>query len=142
MQTSWTKPWTHFKSPLRVVVQFLGRSRNHQAQRRRKLTAQLQETQQLLLRRDRELEQQRQETRHWQQRARHLESEQRRALHAPPPLPPDPPVGKHGYGPRLISLAVNLAQSVGLRGTQRALQIFFDWLQVAQDIPHATTIRN
>lgn len=31
-------------------------------------------------------------------------------------LPEDPPLGTHGYGARMISLCVNVAQKVGLRG--------------------------
>jgi hypothetical protein len=64
-----------------------------------------------------------------------LEREQRRAEQAPRPLPADPPIGKHGYGPRLVSLAVNLGKAVGLRGANRAMKIFFDWLGVAQKVP-------
>jgi hypothetical protein len=42
----------------------------------------------------------------------------------------------------MISLAVNLARSAGLRGAVRVLQVFFAWLGVEQAIPGRTTIRN
>lgn len=141
VKTSWTKTWSDFKSPLRVVAQFLWRSRENKAKKCSELKEKLEECQLLLARRDAELEQQREEMRQWQQRARRLETEKRIAEQSARPLPPDPPVGKHGYGARMVSLAVNLAQGVGLRGAHRALKIFFAWLKVEQDIPHATAIR-
>ena len=42
----------------------------------------------------------------------------------------------------MISLAVNMARSVGLRGAARALELFFDWLGVEQATPTRTSIRN
>jgi hypothetical protein len=56
-------------------------------------------------------------------------------------LPDDPPVGSHGYGPRKICLAVNLARAVGLRGAERVLGIVFDWLEVEETVPDWTSIR-
>ena len=57
-------------------------------------------------------------------------------------LPEDPPMGTHGYGARLISLAANLAKSVGLRGAERVLRLVFDWLGLEQDTPTRTAIRD
>ena len=42
----------------------------------------------------------------------------------------------------MISLAVNLARSVGFRGAVRTLQVFFQWLGVGRAIPSRTSIRN
>jgi hypothetical protein len=42
----------------------------------------------------------------------------------------------------MISLAINVAQSIGLRGAVRALRVFFQWLGVEQAIPGRTSIRN
>jgi hypothetical protein len=56
-------------------------------------------------------------------------------------LPADSPVATHGYGVRMICLAVTLAQTVGFRGAERVLQIMFAWLGIPQDVPHHTTIR-
>jgi hypothetical protein len=57
-------------------------------------------------------------------------------------LPEDPSIGTHGYGARMISLAVNTAMSVGLRGAERVLKLFFQWLGIEQDTPTRTSIRN
>ena len=56
-------------------------------------------------------------------------------------LPEDLPLGTHGYGARMISLCVNVAQKVGLRATQTVLRIVFEWLGLEQKIPDWTTIR-
>ena len=42
----------------------------------------------------------------------------------------------------MISLAVNLARSVGFRGAVRTLQVFFQWLGIDRAIPGRTSIRN
>lgn len=57
-------------------------------------------------------------------------------------LPEDLPLGTHGYGARMVSLCVNVAQKVGLRGAQAVLRIVFEWLGLEQKIPDWTTIRN
>jgi hypothetical protein len=56
-------------------------------------------------------------------------------------LPADPAVGTHGYGARMVCLAVALAQAVGFRGAERVLKIVFEWLGVEQDLPDFSTIR-
>ena len=56
-------------------------------------------------------------------------------------LPADPSVGTHGYGVRMVCLAVALAQAVGFRGAERVLQIVFAWLGIEQKLPNFSTIR-
>jgi len=141
--TSWTVKWSDFKSPLRVVVQVLLRSRETKASKCRELKEKLDEAQRIVAQRERELEQQREEIRELRQQMQRLETEKQIQAEATgPSLPDDPPIGTHGYGPRMVSLAVNLARTVGLRGAQRALEIVFDWLEVEQAVPHFTAIRN
>ena len=57
-------------------------------------------------------------------------------------LPEDRPLATHGYGARMISLAVNVARSVGLRGAERVLRLFFDWLGIKQNTPSRTSVRD
>lgn len=52
----------------------------------------------------------------------------------------EPPHGHH-YGAGLIALSVNLARRIGLRPTEHALTIFFDWLGVPTEIPRYQSIR-
>jgi hypothetical protein len=142
VESSWTKTGPSFKSPLRVVVRFLLRSRENKADKCGELRRRLEESQRFLAERQAELEQQREETRSWQREALRLERELRHIQRPAPLLPADPSLGKHGYGVRMVCLAVNLAQAVGFRGAHRSLTIFFEWLQVERRIPHPTTIRN
>lgn len=142
MQVSWTGSGSRFKSPVRVVVQFLERSRNRKASRCRELKHELDGIQRLVARQEAKLERQMEDIRELKQQVRRLETEKRIQAQAPSPLPADPRIGAHSYGPRLISLSVNLAQAVGLRGAQRTLKVVFDWLGVKHKIPHWTTIRN
>lgn len=80
------------------------------------------------------LDELREQQRQWEQDRRVLEGFARR-------LPDDPPLGTHGYGARMISLCVNVAQKVGLRAAQVVLRIVFEWLGLEQQIPNWSTIR-
>lgn len=42
----------------------------------------------------------------------------------------------------MISLSVNVAKLTGFRGAANTLKVVFDWLGVAQEIPHWTAIRS
>jgi hypothetical protein len=81
------------------------------------------------------LDELREQTRQWEHDRRVLDESAVR-------LPDDPPLGTHGYGARMVSLCVNVAQKVGLRGAQAVLRIVFEWLGVEQKIPDWTSIRN
>jgi len=142
VDSSCTKKRINFKSPLRVVVRFLLRSRENEANKRRELKRRLDENQRFCAERQAELESQREQTRKWRQEALRLQSEMRSIQPPTLQLPADPPLGKHGFGARMVCLAVNLARAVGLRGAHRALKVFFEWLDVEQRIPHPTSIRN
>jgi hypothetical protein len=76
-----------------------------------------------------------------QERIRQLEAEVVQLKSRPVKLPSDPPLPHHGYGARLISLCVNLAQKIGLRSTPVILEIFWDWLGVEAKVPHWTAVR-
>ena len=143
MNTSWTECWSHFKSPLRVVVQILLRSRETLWKSYQRQKQKLHEVNCLAARWKVELERQRKENRGLRQQVRRLETEKQIIqAQATIRLPDDPPVNQHGYGSRMASLAVNLARAVGLRGSETVLKIMFEWLEVEQQIPHWTTIRS
>jgi hypothetical protein len=74
--------------------------------------------------------------------ARVQQLEAQRATPQAVTLPDDPPVGSHGYGPRMVSLAVNLARRIGLRGSEYAIKKFFEWLGIQQKAPCWTAIRS
>ena len=139
MEASWTKKWWEFKSPLRVVIQILLRSRKTIRRKYQEQTQELAAANRLLAQRLLELEEQGEVIGALKQQVRSLELEKQTAVIV---LPDDPPLNGHGYGPRLVSLAVNLAQVAGLRGAERTMETMFEWLGVQQQIPHWTTIRN
>lgn len=136
----------NYKSRSPVVAGFLLRSRETQKRR----CEQLQEQTQRLGRDCRQQETAR-ELAHeralaLQARVRQLLAEIKTLESQPLRLPDDPPIATHGYGARMISLCVNLAQKIGLRATSTILRIVFEWLgmdldQVQQQLPDWTTIR-
>lgn len=138
MATSWTKEWRQFKSPLRVVVEVIQKSRR----RLRRKLSQIKRTLNPALRRqaelEREIHQQSELIRSLRQRIVELETEKQSS---PITLPYDPPINGHGYGPRMISLAVNVAQVTGIRGAEQVLKIVFESLNIDESIPDFTTIR-
>ena len=56
-------------------------------------------------------------------------------------LPSDLPLPHHTYGPRMISLCLNLCKEVGFRPAETALRIICDWMGVKVDIPSFDAIR-
>lgn len=56
-------------------------------------------------------------------------------------LPDDPPASGQHYGASFMALSVNLARTVGLRKSVRAMKIFFKWLKVEQEIPSYQAVR-
>ena len=142
MGASWFERVRRFKSPVRVVSAFLLRSRETHAracQERKREVADLCQQVRAQTAAQTRLEQQNEELR---QQVRRLEEEREERANRAWELPPDPPLGTHGFGARLISLAVNLAQRVGLRGARAVLRIVFEWLGVGSKVPCWTSIRN
>jgi len=75
----------------------------------------------------------------WRERVLELEAQ----LAQPPavklPVGDVPPGQQYGAG--LITLCVNLARQIGLRPTERALRVVFQWLQAGERIPKYQSIR-
>jgi len=141
MVVSWTKIGLSFKSPLRVVVGVLLRSRENKTRKCRDLKERLDEAHAVIDRQKAEIERQAEEIRELKRQTRRLEDENRKPVATKCVLPEDPRLKGHKFGRRLIRLAVNLARVVGLRGAQRVLKIVWEWLGIEQQLPHWTTIR-
>jgi hypothetical protein len=79
------------------------------------------------------------ENRRWRERVEELAAQlaQPRAVKLPVG---DAPAGQQ-YGAGLITLCVNLASQIGLRPTERALRVVFEWLQAGERIPKYQSIR-
>jgi hypothetical protein len=123
------------------VAAFLLRSRETQAKRASEKALEIQnykrineQQQRVVANKEEELAQQRLEI-------AQLRVESQRLRRQPPVLPHDPPLPHHEFGPKMISLCVNLARRIGLRPTVDCLQIVFDWLGVAERLPDWTTVR-
>ena len=141
MGISWYEKVREFKSPLHVIATFLLRSRETQLEKVRKLSRQVDELRSQVEQQQQELQQKQKENDTLRQRAVEAEKQRDQAQQSVN-LPEDPPIGTHGYGARMISLAVNLARSVGFRGAVRTLRVFFQWLGIDRAIPSRTSIRN
>ena len=141
MATSWHKQARNYKSPWTVVAAFLLRSRETHRARNQELREQLRQRDEQHEHDARRIAQQQRKIEELRQRCGELEQE-RDAARQNVNLPADPPVTTHGYGARTISLAVNLAQSIGLRGAESVLKLFFDWLGVVCQLPTRTAIRS
>ena len=141
MQLSWTEVRSKFKLPLRVVGWCLWQRLQRQVRKSQHFKQQRDDTRRKIARQNVELARQQEKLDELQNRLRTLETENRRLAAAPWRLPDDPPLKSHKYGVRMICLAINLARVVGLRPSERALKIFWEWLGIEQSLPDWTTIR-
>ena len=141
MGLSWTEVRSKFKVPLRVVGWSLWRSLQRRARKCQRFRQERDEARRQVAQKNVELARQQEQLCELQNRLRDLEAENRRLATAPCRLPDDPPLESHKYGLRMICLAINLARVVGLRPSERALKIFWEWLGIEQPLPDWTTIR-
>ena len=130
-----------FKSPLRVVADFLWRSRETQARRAADKSQQIVDQQRIIQRQERDLAQLAQELAELKCQVAELRVENQRLRQHPPVMPHDPPLPQHGFGPKLMAVCVNLARRVGLRASVDSLRIVCDWLGITARLPDWTTVR-
>ena len=141
MVTSWYAESKKFKSPMHVVSAFLLRSRETQVARNQRLKQELNERDAQLAWYAEQFKQQQRKINELEQRCAEAEKQRDEAMQSVN-LPEDRPIGTHGYGARMVSLAINLAKSVGFRGAERVLQMVFQWFGLDQQTPAWTSIRN
>lgn len=130
-----------FKSPVRVVAAFLLRSRETQAQRAREKSQEIEDHKRIQQQQQRVIENAEEELAQKRLEIAQLRAENQRLRQQPPVLPHDPPLPHHQFGPKMISVCVNLARTIGLRPTVACLKIVFDWLGVTGRLPEWTTVR-
>ena len=141
MATSWIEQAKQFKSRMTVVAGFLLKSRETQARRAREKSAQVERLERLVEQQERSLRELRERQEGQAAEIARLKAENERLRNQPPILPEDPPLPYHEFGPKMISLCVNLARRTGLRAAPDVLRIVFDWLGVSPELPVWTTIR-
>lgn len=130
-----------FKSPVRVVAAVLLRSRETQAKRASQKTEEVQNLRRIHQQQQRDLANLRAELDQKKLQLAHLQAKSEQLRQQPPLLPYDPTLPNHEFGPKLISVCVNLARRIGLRPTVACLEIVFQWLGVTQQLPDWTTVR-
>jgi len=130
-----------YRSPLRVVAAMLWRSREAQARRaedfKREIAELCNQKQQLQAL----LQQAQDQADALKEQLREMRVEVQALENQPVRLPIDPVLPCHHYGPKMIALGINLAQSSGLRSAESALHLFHDAYGIIGKVPHWTTIR-
>jgi hypothetical protein len=130
-----------FKSPARLVVRFLFQSRETQKAKLEKRNAELTEAKEQLRNsrlRERQLEKQLDEQ---ARRIEELEQELADIRAQPIQLPDDPKLPHHSFGAKMISMCCNLSVAIGFRPAEKALEIFWEYLQLDTKRPVFETMR-
>jgi hypothetical protein len=130
-----------YRASVYEVARNLLRSRNTQRERAETLKERLAEQERMneqLRAERRQLDQQLRLAREQRDQAR---QELERLREQPLVLPDDPRLPHHSYGPRMISVCIQLAKAVGLRASIQALKIVLDWLSIRAKIPCWTSVR-
>ncbi len=141
MVTSWIEQAKQFKSPLSVVAGFLLRSRETQTERAKSQTQKIQRLKKELEQQQRTIREQREQLAEQNSQIVRMQIENQRFHKQPPTLPDDPPLPHHEFGPKMISLCVNLARRIGLRPAPDVLKMILAWLEVDANLPDWTTVR-
>ena len=130
-----------YRSPLRVVAAMLWRSRESLARRLEKCKKDVAELCQHKQQQHARLQRAEEEIEVFKQQVCELKVEIQSLENQPLRLPIDPVLPCHHYGPKMIALSINLAQKVGLRRAESALQLFHDAYGIETKVPCWTTIR-
>jgi hypothetical protein len=117
------------------------RSRETQAERARHKSEEIERLRRVLRQQQRDLDNASEELAEMKLRIAQLTIENDRLRRQPPVLPHDPVLPGHEFGPRMISVCVNLAMNVGLRASITCLEIVMDWLGSRVRLPVWTTVR-
>ena len=141
MVTSWIEQAKQFKSSLPVVAGFLLRSRQTQTQRAKSRTREIQQLKKDLEQQQRTIREQREQLEELNSQIARMQIENQRFCKRLPTLPDDPPLPHHEFGPKMISLCVNLARRIGLRPAPDVLKMILEWLGVDANLPDWTTVR-
>ncbi len=130
-----------YTSSLYEIARGLLRSRDNQAAKAAQLAEEVLELQAENSRLSSELKTQQERSEHSQQLLDQAATEIQKLREQPISLPADPPALHHSYGPKIISLCLKLAKTIGFRPAVRALKIVFAWLGVDAKIPSWESIR-
>lgn len=141
MVTSWIEQAKQFKSSWTVTAGFLLRSRETQAKRAKSYRQEIQQLKNILAQREETIGKQHEELARKNARIARIERENEQLRRRPVTLPEDPPLSRHDFGHKMISLCTNLARRIGLRSTPDVLTVVLDWLGADAKLPDWTTVR-
>ena len=130
-----------YTSSLYEIARGLIRSRDNQAAKAAHLAEVVVELQAENSRLSSELKTLQEQSERSRQLLEQAETEIQKLCEQPISLPADPPALHHSYGPKIISLCLNLAKTLGFRPTVRALKIVFAWFGIEAKIPSWESIR-
>jgi hypothetical protein len=126
---------------LAVVNGFLLRSRETHVRRAEQKSLRIQQLNKQIKQQQKTLEQRDEQLAKKDAEIVRLKAENERLRKQPVSLPEDPPLPHHTFGPRMISLCVNLARRIGLRAIADVLAVFLEWLGVSVKLPTWSCIR-
>lgn len=141
MAVSWTEQASRFKSPLRVVVAFLLRSRETQAKRAKSKTNEIQRLRKAVAEYEWEIASLGEQLANQNAELKRRRNENEQLRKQPLKLPADPPLPNHKYGPIMIALCVNLACRIGLRPVPDVLALVFQSLGIDAKPPTWSAVR-
>lgn len=131
-----------YKSPKHVVIGFLSRSRDLNVQKYRETKLDLDGLNVELQKLRKQLAEKEAECDEWKAKCRDWECKYySQASQTPITLPPDPPIGAHGFGPRMVGLGLEMSKIVGFRGAEKVMGLVFGWLGCQQTVPDHTSLR-
>lgn len=132
---------SQYRGSLYETARGLLRSRNNQARKAERLEQQKIEAEAKVDRLNHEVKELREKLSQTTQILEQQRQENERLRERPITLPSDLPLAHHTYGPKMISLCLNLCREVGFRPAETALTILFDFLNIDAKIPSWDSMR-
>ena len=130
-----------FKSRLRVLAAVFLESRDKHARHRKALRKQVQSRDRMLEKKDQQIAKLRAEVAALKLSLAAAEKVNSETQEDANRLPQEEVLPHHAFGPNFIAMCMNLALSVGLRASSKAMDIIFRFLKIDSKIPHWTSIR-
>jgi len=130
-----------YRSSWYETARSLLRSRNNQAKRAQEQADQSRRVNALNEQLVRELQYAKEQSAQILRQLRQQEQENEELRKQPVTLPSDLPLPHHSYGPKMISLCLNLCRQIGFRRAETALKIVFEWLSIETAIPSWDSMR-
>jgi len=130
-----------YRSSIYETARGVLRSRNRQAERNQELSLQIQQLQRRFEQLTNESQQQQQRIADVQQELDLQRNINEQLRQQPVRLPSDLPLPHHTFGPKMVSLCLNLCKVIGFRPSETAMKTIFAWLGIDAKVPSWDSIR-